>query len=83
MGKWIVFDTQELNVGDFESYEEALREYERLKDEIIAGEVEEPSTEVYMAELKRVSQMVEDKDNEDDPKRHGFDYWVKWEEFSQ
>lgn len=77
--KWIVYDTQEHSVNEFETYEEAIKEYERVKGEIlVAGEMVDDNYSVYIMKVKKKASIVVDTDNEDDPQKYGFDYFVKW-----
>ena len=80
--QWIVY-SPEVDLYYFDSYEEALKEYEDLKEHIMA-EGHEPNAQVHLLETVKVATSVRDdeKMKVSTPKEEGFDFdfWAKWEE---
>lgn len=78
-GQFVVYDTCTHVFNLHKNKIEAEQDYEAAKEYI----VEEPVTgdeQVYLLEVKKVATLVEDKERADDPAKHGFDYWVKWQD---
>lgn len=80
--QWIVY-SPEVDLYYFDSYEGALKEYESLKEHIMA-EGHEPNTQVHLLETIKVATSVKDDERmkQGSPKEEGldFDFWAKWKE---
>jgi hypothetical protein len=67
----------------FDNEEDAIKEYEELKEYLMA-EGHEPDTTVYLLETKKMAISVIDEERMkiNHPKDEGFDFdhWAKWEE---
>lgn len=83
--QWIVYCSS-IDVYYFDSYEEALKEYESLKEELMA-EGHEEGTQIHLLETIKVATSVVDKEKnkkEGSPKDNGYDFdnWAKWDELN-
>ncbi|MGY3717042.1 hypothetical protein ACWE42_16130 [Sutcliffiella cohnii] len=80
--QWIVYSPQ-VDLYYFDNYEDALKEYEDLK-EYIMSECDELNTQVHLLETVKFATFVmdEEKMKVTTPKEEGydFDFWAKWEE---
>ncbi len=80
--QWIVY-SPEVDLYYFDNFEEALKEYEDLKEHIMS-EGHEPNAQVHLLETIKVATSVRDdeKMKESTPRKEGFefDYWAKWKE---
>lgn len=77
--RFAVHNTSTHDVDFYDSYDEALEAYEEIKECIFEDDVSGDEN-VYIFEVKKVASLVEDKEREDDPAKHGYDYWVKWQD---
>jgi len=70
--------------GDFQTgtKEEMEKAYEEAKDTIMdyVSDGSSGDEEVLLLKVVRQAVLVEDEENKDDPKKYGFDYWVKWQD---
>ncbi|MGY3717161.1 hypothetical protein ACWE42_16745 [Sutcliffiella cohnii] len=83
--QWIVYSPQ-VDLYYFDNYEDALKEYEALKEHIMA-EGHEEGTQVHLLETIKVATSVVDKnraEKEGSPKDNGYDFdnWAKWDELN-
>ena len=78
--QWVVYDNINHETEMYSDYDEALKAYEETKDHYLDSEGCTSDEEVYLFEMKKKAQLVEDKDNKEDPQKYGFDFWVKWQD---
>ena len=77
--KFAVYDTSMNEMSFHDTYKEAQNEYESAKEAILEDAVN-GDEQVYILEVKKVAGLIEDKERTDDPAKHGFDSWVKWQD---
>ena len=82
--QWIVYSPY-TDVESFDDYEKALKEYESVKEHLMA-EGHEEGTQVHLLETIKVATSVvdEDKMKINSPKDEGYEweYWAKWDELN-
>ncbi|MGE7114684.1 hypothetical protein [Lysinibacillus sp. NPDC047702] len=78
-GRFAVYDTSMNEMSFHDTYKEAQKEYESAKEGILEEAVN-GDEQVYILEVKKVAGLIEDKERTDDPAKHGFDSWVKWQD---
>lgn len=76
---WVVWESQNNEYFQFETKEEALKHYEEIKG-LLIGEDLIGDEQVFLFKAVKQAYLVEDLDREEDPKKYGYDGWVKWEE---
>lgn len=80
--QWIVY-SPEVDLYYFDNYEDALKEYEGLKEHIMS-DGHEPHTQVHLLQTIKVAISVKDEERmkKSNPKDEGydFDFWAKWKE---
>jgi hypothetical protein len=77
--RYAVYDTATHDINFFDSYKQAHDEYAAAKEAILEDAVTGDET-VYIFEVIKVANLIEDEDNKEDPTIHGFDTWVKWQD---
>ena len=79
MGKYCVYDSFTDDKTFHTTYEEALKEYEDAKvqilDDVVTGD-----EQVYIFEIKKVANLIENKERQNEAKEKGFDLWVEWKD---
>ena len=77
--QYMVFDEINEEYTFYETYEEALKGYEEIK-EYLFEDACSGDERVFLFETKKMARLVKDEDRKEDPAKHGFDFWVKWED---
>lgn len=78
--QYAVYDTSSHDLNFHDTLEEAEEDYKEAKSYILEDDVTGDEI-VYLLQVKKVAKLVEDTEREEDPKEHGYDGWVKWEDY--